>query len=57
MALPVCRYLRQRYPVDRFNDLRKRWDPKGILSNDWVDAVFGAVGRPAGEGDEGGRDK
>ena len=39
------RYLQQRYPVNRFNDLRRRWDPKGVLSNDIVDACFGAVGR------------
>lgn len=33
--------LRARFPVDRFNDARARLDPQGVLSNDWLDALFG----------------
>jgi len=37
------RYLRQHYPVDRFNSLRRRWDPKGILASDFIEACFGSA--------------
>jgi hypothetical protein len=33
--------LRQRFPVDRFNETRKANDPRGVLENDWVVALFG----------------
>lgn len=35
------RYLKQKYSLERFNELRRKWDPRGILGNDLVDAVFG----------------
>jgi len=32
--------VRSRFPVKEFNEARKELDPHGILSNDWVCAVF-----------------
>lgn len=29
-----------KYPVDRFNQFRKELDPKNVLSNPMMDAVF-----------------
>ena len=39
----VRRVVWARYDVEKFNALRAKWDPKGILSNDWVEAIFGKV--------------
>lgn len=33
--------LRARFPVALFNDLRALLDPKGVLSNDFIDHLFG----------------
>lgn len=35
--------LKKRFPVDRFNALRKKYDPNGILANDWIVGAFGNV--------------
>jgi hypothetical protein len=36
--------LAARFPVADFNAARARLDPRGTLSNGWVDALFGPVG-------------
>jgi len=33
--------LQERYPVEKFNALRKQLDPKGILSSAHIDVLFG----------------
>jgi L-galactono-1,4-lactone dehydrogenase len=33
--------LRKRYPVDEFNAVRHFLDPKNIMANEHIDAVFG----------------
>ena len=39
-AADMRKALRAKYPVDEFNRLRKRFDPKGVLANEWVSAVL-----------------
>jgi L-galactono-1,4-lactone dehydrogenase len=36
----VRRRMASRYPVDQFNAMRRRLDPKNIMSNRIVDALF-----------------
>mmetsp|Transcript_4322 Transcript_4322/g.12074 ORF Transcript_4322/g.12074 Transcript_4322/m.12074 type:complete len:107 (+) Transcript_4322:1737-2057(+) len=33
--------IRARYPVEKFNEARLLYDPKGILSNDHISMIFG----------------
>ena len=33
--------LKGRFPVERFNELRRAHDPKGILANSWIQGAFG----------------
>lgn len=37
----VRQQLRARYPVDDFNAARAQLDPNNLLSNEWLDALFG----------------
>jgi L-galactono-1,4-lactone dehydrogenase len=35
--------LAKRFPVDLFNALRQMLDPKGVMSNNVIDVLFGNV--------------
>lgn len=35
--------LATRFPVELFNDFRRILDPKGIMSNRFIDALFGQM--------------
>lgn len=37
-------FMGARYPVDKFNALRKEYDPKNILGNNIIDVVLGTPG-------------
>ena len=39
--MKMKRRLKEKYPVDEFNSARQQLDPKGILSNDMVNILFG----------------
>ena len=34
-------FMKARYPIDKFNALRKEYDPKNILGNNIIDSVLG----------------
>lgn len=36
----------RRFPIERFNALRREFDPKNILSNAFIDTLFGVPARP-----------
>ena len=36
----IRRRVAKRYPVEQFNAARRKLDPKNILSNDLIDALF-----------------
>ena len=38
--------LAQRYPLDQFAEARARLDPKNILANDMIDALFPTAAKP-----------
>lgn len=41
----TARTLRGRYPEwDRFAEVRRRFDPKGVFANDYLDRVLGPIG-------------
>lgn len=40
-VMKMKRRLKEKYPVDEFNQARKQLDPKGILSNNMMDTLFG----------------
>lgn len=42
---PLQARVASRYPVQQFNEYRRALDPRGILSNDFINAVFGDVSK------------
>merc|ERR1712216_1065027 len=40
-VMKMKRRLKEKYPVDEFNQARKQLDPKGVLSNNMMDTLFG----------------